>query len=136
MDLHVHRSIAPEPQVRWSSIANGTPQCVHHIAGAIQLGYSRCGRSERYVSIANSIEKGVFLNSPKNSVIRVFELVPGASRQTDATVFKHTNAVDRVASSRAGHTDNQIVAFVDVNRELFCTNSLVNGTNVEVHKIG
>lgn len=69
-------------------------------------------------------------------VIRVFELVPGASRQTEAVTITNKTTVERVAASRGGHAENQFIAFIDVNGDLFCTNSLINESNVEVQKIG
>lgn len=66
----------------------------------------------------------------------MFELVPGASRMNDPVAINNKTPIERIAVSRAGHADNQFIAFVDSNRELFCTNSLINAASVEMHKIG
>lgn len=69
------------------------------------------------------------------TVIHVFDLIPGASRQNEV-ITCHTKAtVHQIAVSRAGNLDDQYLVFVDSNRDIFCT-SLRNGSNFVIHKIG
>lgn len=51
-------------------------------------------------------------------------------------MITNKTAIDQIAVSRAGQADQQFIAFIDVNGGLFCTNSLINGGNVEIQKIG
>lgn len=68
-------------------------------------------------------------------MIHVFDLIPGASRQNEATTCHTKATVHQIAVSRAGNLDDQYLVFVDNNRDIFCT-SLRNGSNFVIHKIG
>lgn len=70
-----------------------------------------------------------------STVIHVFDLIPGASRQNEVTTCHTKTTVQQVAVSRAGTIDDQYMVFVDVNRDIYCT-SLKNGSNFEIYKIG
>lgn len=69
------------------------------------------------------------------TVIHVFDLIPGASRQNDVTTCHTKATVNQIAVSRAGNLDDQYLIFIDGNRDIFCT-SLRNGSNFVIHKIG
>lgn len=53
-------------------------------------------------------------------MIRVFDMVPSASRQNEPILIQNKIAITRVAVSRAGHADHQCVVFIDANRDAFC----------------
>lgn len=74
-------------------------------------------------------------NDPFFSVIHVFDLMPGASRQNEVTTCHTKTTVQQIAVSRAGTIDDQYMVFIDTNRDIFCT-SLKNGSNFEIYKIG
>lgn len=69
-------------------------------------------------------------------MLHVFDLIPGASRQNDAIMVQTKTAVTQVAVCRAGIQEDQYIAFIDVNRDLFCTLIQSNGANFEFYKIG
>lgn len=51
-------------------------------------------------------------------------------------MLTNKTTIEQIAISRAGHSDNQFIAFIDINAELYCTDSLINGANVEFQKLG
>lgn len=65
----------------------------------------------------------------------MFDLIPGASRQNEVTTCHTKMQIQQIAVSRAGTLEDQYMAFVDSNRDIFCT-SLKNGSNFEIYKIG
>lgn len=68
-------------------------------------------------------------------MIRIFDLVPGATRQNEPLTVQNKTNIFQVETSRAGTQDNQYLAFIDVNRDVFCTSS-ISSTNIEIFKIG
>lgn len=68
-------------------------------------------------------------------VIHVFDLMPGATRQTEAIPYQTKSAVQQIAVSRAGNLSDQYLVFIDVNRDIFCT-SLKSDGSPEIYKIG
>ncbi|XP_031630866.1 intraflagellar transport protein 80 homolog isoform X2 [Contarinia nasturtii] len=69
------------------------------------------------------------------SLIHVFDLIPGASRQNDITTCHTKTTVQQIVVSRAGAINDQYMVFIDTNRDIFCT-SLKNDSTFEIHKIG
>ncbi|XP_041674666.1 intraflagellar transport protein 80 homolog [Drosophila eugracilis] len=70
--------------------------------------------------------------------LHLFDLIPGASRQYDPHLVKAKQAITEIAACRAGTPEDQFVAFIDSNRELFVSGSRnLNGERTdEVYKIG
>lgn len=68
-------------------------------------------------------------------VVHVFDLLPGASRQEDASQVKHKQLITDVCVNRAGSADDQYLVFIDSNRDLYLT-SIRNGPDYNLHKIG
>lgn len=68
-------------------------------------------------------------------IIHVFDLLPGASRQDEPYAIKSRSVVVEVSVSKAGHSDNQYLIFVDVNRDLYIT-LIQNGPDFIINKIG
>lgn len=69
------------------------------------------------------------------SVIHVFDLIPGSSRQNEVTTCHTKTIVQQIAVSRAGSMSDQYMVFIDTNRDIFCT-SLKNDSNFTIYKIG
>lgn len=68
-------------------------------------------------------------------MIQVFDLIPGASRQNEASVCQTKTSVQQIAVTRAGMINDQYLVFVDSNRDMFCT-SLKSDASFEIYKIG
>ncbi|XP_058449133.1 intraflagellar transport protein 80 homolog [Malaya genurostris] len=69
------------------------------------------------------------------SIIHVFDLLPGASRQEDAYTIHNKSHLVEVAVCHAGNPDDQYLVFIDVNRDLFIT-CVQGGPDFVIHKIG
>lgn len=68
-------------------------------------------------------------------MIHIFDLFPGASRQEEPNQIKHKQVITEVSMCRAGSSDDQYLAFIDFNRDLYLT-SVRNGSDYTIHKIG
>lgn len=68
-------------------------------------------------------------------MVRIFDLMPGATRQSDSQTIQNKVNIGQVYVSRAGNQDEQFLVFIDQNRDLFCTTA-VTGSNVDIYKIG
>lgn len=99
-------------------------------------GQSRSFRSKLYVSIYFYFVLYLTCGHSIYIVLHVFDLIPGASRQNDAIMVQTKTAVTQVAVCRAGIQEDQYIAFMDVNQDLFCTLIQSNGGNFEFYKIG
>lgn len=69
------------------------------------------------------------------SLIHVFDLLPGATRQEEPYTIQNKSALVEVAVCRFGNPDDQYLVFIDVNRDLFITN-VRSGPDYIIHKIG
>ncbi|XP_058819014.1 intraflagellar transport protein 80 homolog [Topomyia yanbarensis] len=69
------------------------------------------------------------------SVIHVFDLLPGATRQDDAYTIHSKSPLVEIAVCRFGNPDDQYLVFIDVNRDLFIT-CVQGGPDFIIHKIG
>lgn len=69
------------------------------------------------------------------SVVHVFDLLPGASRQEDANQMKHKQVINEVCVNRAGSAEDQYLVFIDSNRDLYLT-AIRSGPDYGLHKIG
>lgn len=67
--------------------------------------------------------------------IHVFDLVPGASRQTEPNSIQTKMQIKQIAVSRAGKQDDQYIVFIDNNRDLFGA-EIKNDSDIEMEKIG
>ncbi|XP_016963180.1 intraflagellar transport protein 80 homolog [Drosophila biarmipes] len=72
------------------------------------------------------------------TLLHLFDLIPGASRQYEPHSLKAKQQLAEIAACRAGTSDDQFVAFIDSNRELFVsgTRSLSGERTDEIYKIG
>ncbi|EDW29225.1 GL19588 [Drosophila persimilis] len=72
------------------------------------------------------------------SLLHLFDLMPGASRQYDPHSLKAKQQLADIAACRAGSQDDQFVAFIDGNRELYIseTRNLSGERQDEIYKIG
>ncbi|EDW46393.1 intraflagellar transport protein 80 homolog [Drosophila sechellia] len=72
------------------------------------------------------------------TVLHLFDLIPGASRQYDPHSLRAKQQLVQIAACRAGSPEDQFVAFIDSNRELFVSESRnLNGERTdEIYKIG
>lgn len=62
--------------------------------------------------------------------------MPGASRQNEAIIVPTKTGITQVAVCRAGIQEDQYIAYIDVNRDLFCAMIQNNGGSFEFFKIG
>ncbi|XP_004524855.1 intraflagellar transport protein 80 homolog [Ceratitis capitata] len=58
-----------------------------------------------------------------NTVIHIFDLVPGASRQYEPHSLRAKSQIAEISACRAGTLDDQYVVLIDNNRELYITES-------------
>jgi len=72
------------------------------------------------------------------TLLHLFDLIPGASRQYEPHSLKAKQQLAEIAACRAGTSDDQFVAFIDSNRELFVSGSrnLSGERTDEIYKIG
>ncbi|XP_069962374.1 intraflagellar transport protein 80 homolog [Bactrocera oleae] len=56
-----------------------------------------------------------------NTVIHIFDLVPGASRQYEPHSIRAKTQISEISACRAGTLDDQYVVLIDNNRELYIT---------------
>lgn len=79
----------------------------------------------------------LFISSIENFpfvVIHIFDLVPGASRQTDPVPLQTKTNVTQIGVTQSGPQDDQYICFLDSNHDLFCTQC--GTTNDKCYKIG
>lgn len=71
------------------------------------------------------------------SVIHMFDLMPGASRQSEATSIQHKINLTEISVCRAGTQEDQYVVFIDEHRDLYCaTVKRIQNQDDEIYKIG
>lgn len=67
----------------------------------------------------------------------MFDLLPGASRQSEATSLQHKVNITEISVCRAGSQDDQYIVFIDEHRDLFCaTIKRIQNQTDEIYKIG
>lgn len=69
------------------------------------------------------------------SIVHIFDLFPGASRQEEPYQIKHKQLVAEVSVCRSGTAEDQFLVFIDINRDLYLT-SIRTGPEYSIHKIG
>jgi intraflagellar transport protein 80 len=69
------------------------------------------------------------------TMIHVFDLLPGASRQEDPYQIKHKQLITDICVNRIGNVDDQYLVLIDSNRDLYLT-LIRNGNDYSLHKIG
>lgn len=70
-------------------------------------------------------------------MIHMFDLMPGASRQNEATTLQHKTNLTEISVCRAGHQEDQYIVFIDEHRDLFCaTVKRIQNQDEEIYKIG
>lgn len=71
------------------------------------------------------------------SVIHMFDLMPGASRQSEPTSIQHKINLTEISVCRAGSQEDQYIVFIDEHRDLFCaTVKRIQNQEEEIYKIG
>lgn len=67
----------------------------------------------------------------------MFDLMPGASRQSEATSIQHKINLTEISVCRAGNQEDQYIVFIDEHRDLFCaTIKRIQNQDDEIYKIG
>lgn len=89
--------------------------------------------------IAKCITLGVDIlalrDNADQTIIHVFDLLPGASRQDEPfTITSKTNIIE-VALCRAGTSEDQFLVYIDMDRDLYLTN-VRNSPDFTIYKIG
>lgn len=69
------------------------------------------------------------------SVIHIFDLMPGASRQEEPYQIQNKSSLTEISLCRAGNSDDQYLVFIDENRDLYIT-SVRSGPDFVIYKIG
>lgn len=69
-------------------------------------------------------------------MVRIFDMMPGATRQTDSQTVQNKVNIGQVYVSRAGNQEEQFLVFIDVNRDLLCTTASNSSSSAEIYKIG
>lgn len=69
------------------------------------------------------------------SVIHIFDLLPGASRQEEPYQIQNKSSLTEISLCRAGNSDDQYLVFIDKNRDLYIT-SVRSGPDFVIYKIG
>lgn len=69
------------------------------------------------------------------TTVYIFDLLPGASRQDEPFIVKSTTNILKISICLAGNTEEQYMAFIDTNHDMFITN-VRNGPDYEIYKIG
>ncbi|KAG4070781.1 hypothetical protein HA402_011007 [Bradysia odoriphaga] len=81
-----------------------------------------------YIGIRNFSDK---------TMIHMFDLMPGASRQSEATSIQHKTNLTEISVCRAGNQEDQYIVFIDEHRDLFCaTVKRIQNQDDEIYKIG
>lgn len=69
------------------------------------------------------------------TIIYMFDLLPGATRQNEPMSIKNKLPIEELALSKNGNHDNQYLTFIDASRDLYIT-QIQSGTNTKVQRIG
>lgn len=91
------------------------------------------GSMHSHLIITTNSSINLFLSN--TAVIHIFDLVPGASRQTEPNSIQTKLQIRQIAVSRAGKQDDQYIVFIDNNRDLFGA-EIKNDSEFEMEKIG
>uniref|UniRef100_A0A336MI21 CSON001587 protein n=1 Tax=Culicoides sonorensis TaxID=179676 RepID=A0A336MI21_CULSO len=70
-----------------------------------------------------------------HSIIHIFDLLPGATRQDEPHVIKNKTPILELLVCRSGNSENQYLCFIDTNRDLFVV-SIPSGPDFIINKIG
>lgn len=67
----------------------------------------------------------------------MFDLMPGASRQNEATTLQHKINLTEISVCRAGNQEDQYIVFIDEHRDLFCAAvKRIQNQDEQIYKIG
>ncbi|EDW03268.1 GH11144 [Drosophila grimshawi] len=101
-------------------------------------------------SISLGLDVLAIRDNSETTLLHLFDLIPGASRQYEPHSLRAKQQLAEIAACRAGSADDQFVAFIDTNRELYISETrnlsgnsnaggsadrLANGGD-EIYKIG
>lgn len=97
-------------------------------------------------SISLGLDVLAIRDNSETSLLHLFDLIPGASRQYEPQSLRAKQQLAEIAACRAGSPDDQFIAFIDTNRELYIsetrnisgnssTDRAANDSD-EIHKIG
>lgn len=97
-------------------------------------------------SISLGLDVLAIRDNSETSLVHLFDLIPGASRQYEPQSLRAKQQLAEIAACRAGSPDDQFIAFIDTNRELYISETrnlngggtaerLANASD-EIHKIG
>ncbi|XP_064538998.1 intraflagellar transport protein 80 homolog [Drosophila montana] len=97
-------------------------------------------------SISLGLDVLAIRDNSETSLVHLFDLIPGASRQYEPQSLRAKQQLAEIAACRAGSPDDQFIAFIDINRELYISETRnLNGAGTaerlanasdEIHKIG
>jgi intraflagellar transport protein 80 len=91
--------------------------------------------TEKTISLGH--QSLVIRDNSNHSLVHVFDLLPGATRQEDPSTIQSKTPITDVALSQAAGGEDQYLVFIDVNHDLFlttCNNQ--TRTEGEIFKIG
>ncbi|XP_034100878.1 intraflagellar transport protein 80 homolog [Drosophila albomicans] len=93
-------------------------------------------------SISLGLDVLAIRDNSETTLLHLFDLIPGASRQYEPQSLRAKQQLAEIAACRAGNADDQFIAFIDSNRELYISEtknqSASNSSNgsAEIYKIG
>lgn len=102
-------------------------------------------------SISLGLDVLAIRDNSETSLIHLFDLIPGASRQYEPQSLRAKQQLAEIAACRAGSADDQFIAFIDTNRELYISETrnlsgggsagptggtAATGSTDEIYKIG
>lgn len=70
-------------------------------------------------SISLGLDVLAIRDNSETSLLHLFDLIPGASRQYEPQSLRAKQQLAEIAACRAGSADDQFIAFIDTNRELY-----------------
>ncbi|KAH8271674.1 hypothetical protein KR044_000925 [Drosophila immigrans] len=93
-------------------------------------------------SISLGLDVLAIRDNSETTLLHLFDLIPGASRQYEPQSLRAKQQLAEIAACRAGNADDQFIAFIDSNRELYISETKSqsggnsSGGSAEIFKIG
>lgn len=88
-----------------------------------------------YQTISMGVDVLAVRDFAEQTIVHVFDLFPGASRQEDPSQMTHKQLITDICVNRSGSVDDNYLVFIDVNRDLYLT-IIRSDSDYKLHKIG
>jgi intraflagellar transport protein 80 len=70
------------------------------------------------------------------TLIHVFDLLPGVTRQEEPYVIQSKTQITDLALSQSDGSEDQYIVFIDTNHDLYLTSCIQNRSESQIYKIG